>query len=283
MILMFIRHKTEHPEYDNYTLFKAMLADFSVGLLKAFFLAFLMKWLTDPPPVTEKLKQTAEKLSLGDQIGQKFDSFVPNFRTFLTKFMGKYEEKLAKAASENGVYVKERVVRLMSSVPPELVEVLTSDANPLPGALHGLLWDYFKKHDSLGVGKKFDAVADAAVKTAASEQNGVLYVPITVDGQTVFAQIDVLDAGIKFTEFVFESAGLNALGSVNFKGLLPREMEQKKLDDLIVEMEQIPGAEREVEFLTGKADKSVYDNGGYEKGMTVEGAMRKVLEDIENA
>ena len=283
MIMMFIRHKTLHPNYDNYTLFKAMLADFSVGLLKAFFLAFLMKWLTDPPQVTQKLKQATEKLSLGDQISQKFDSFIPNFRTFLTKFMGRYEKSLADAASATGVFVKERIVRLMPSLPPEFVQVLTSDANPLPGTLHGILWDYVKDHDSLGVGKAFDTATDAAVKTVDAAQKGYLYVPVTIDGQTIFTQIHVLDAGVKFTEFVFEAAGLNALKSVNFKGLLPEKMEYKKLDEVIVDMDQIPGAEREVAFLSGKADKSVYDNGGVEKGKTVEAAMRSVLEEIESA
>ena len=44
-------------------------------------------------------------------------------------------------------------------------------------------------------------------------------------------------------------------------------------------MERIPGTEREIEFLKGNADKSVYDNGGVEKGKTVEDAMRKVLDE----
>ena len=82
---------------------------------------------------------------------------------------------------------------------------------------------------------------------------------------------------------LFAKSGLDVLGEVDFKHALPDQMDCKPIDKLAEEMKQIPGAEREVEFLTGKADKSVYDNGGYEKGMTVEGAMRMVLEEIENA
>ncbi|MBQ3954825.1 MAG: hypothetical protein II680_02970 [Clostridia bacterium] len=287
ILMMYAKNKTRYPKADQYEIFKAILGDLSLQLLKTFLIGLLLKWTTTPPTWTKKIAQALEKIAPG----QVLSNYFPNLKTYLTKFMSRFEAPLLEMAKKAGNFagvgvkyavngVRSAVVKVCPELPSALMPILKSTDNPLPGQLNNILWDYVGEHDSLGTGAAMDRAYNGIVEL---DPNKYIFIPLRQEAETVWAAVPLFSAVSEFVDDLFAKSGLDVLGEVDFKHALPDQMDYKPIDKLAEEMKQIPGAEREVEFLTGKADKSVYDNGGYEKGMTVEGAMRMVLEEIENA